>query len=157
MLARLWIVLLGTCLSVSVYADQFTKEEQGLWELEETYWRHVQAGNVDGYLSLWHEDFVGWPCTEWSPTDKSQIGNWVQRIRDEDTTLTYSLRPQAVRLFGDVGIVHYAVEYVFEYRDGTVAGAGKWRRFTHTWMKVGDQWQIITGMCAAREPARSKK
>ena len=41
------------------------------------------------------------------------------------------------------------------YPDGHVEGRGKHRKITHTWMKVGDAWQIIGGMCGeiAAKPA----
>ena len=59
---------------------------------------------------------------------------------------------EAVQLFGNVAVVHYAAEYVFDYGNGTRKGEGDWRKFTPTWMKVGDEWQIIGGMCAAQKP-----
>ena len=31
--------------------------------------------------------------------------------------------------------------------DGHVEGLGRHYKITHTWMKVGDTWQIIGGMC----------
>jgi len=47
-----------------------------------------------------------------------------------DLTLTYELKPEAVQLFGDVAIVHYAAAYVFDFGDGTTKGDGEWRKFT---------------------------
>jgi hypothetical protein len=38
------------------------------------------------------------------------------------------LKPLAVKSFGNVVIVHYAAEYVYDYGDGTKSGAGIWRR-----------------------------
>jgi hypothetical protein len=29
--------------------------------------------------------------------------------------------------------------------------------FTHTWKKTDGHWQIITGMCAAREPLKAPR
>ena len=109
-----------------------------VWQMENTYWKYVSTGNVEAYVSLWHDDFVGWPCFSWKPTGKANIGSWVEEIRDNDWTLTYDLRPEAVQLFGDVAVVHYAAEYVFGYGDGTNKGKGDWRKFTHTWMKAGN-------------------
>lgn len=133
-------------------AAEPTVAELAVWQLEEDYWRYVQAGDVESYVKLWHDDFVGWPCFSKSPSDKAGIGNWVRDIRDNRWKFTYSLRPLAARTFGDVVVVHYAAEYVYDYGDGTRSGAGLWRKFTHTWKKTGNRWQIITGMCAAQEP-----
>jgi len=117
----------------------------------------VQAGDVENYVTLWHDRFVGWPCFSAEPSDKSHIGSWVQEIRDGHLKFTYELKPLAVRVFDDVAIVQYAAVYVTQYPDGTASGAGIWRKFTHTWKKTGGRWQIITGMCAAQEPLQTPR
>jgi ketosteroid isomerase-like protein len=147
------VLTLPFCLSAG--ALELDEEQTAVWQMEETYWRLVAAGNVEDYVALWHDDFVGWPCFSWTPTGKANIGSWVEEIRDNDWSLTYELKPEAVQLFRDVAVVHYSAEYIFGYGDGTSKGEGDWRKFTHTWMKVGDDWQIIGGMCANQEPVRS--
>ncbi len=149
------VVALG--LAVDATAVDFTPDQQAVWQMEEVYWRDVQAGDVEHYLGLWHPDFVGWPCFASEPSDKSAIGGWVKDIRDNHLKLTYELRPKAVRVFGDVAIVLYAAEYVTHFADGTRSGAGIWRKFTHTWMKTDGHWQIVTGMCAAQEPLKAPR
>jgi ketosteroid isomerase-like protein len=150
-------LLIGIGLSSAVSAVDLTAEEQAVWRMEEIYWHDVQAGDVEHYLTLWHENFVGWPCFASEPSDKSTIGGWVKDIRDQHLKFTYQLQPKAVRVFGDVAVVQYAAEYVTEYSDGTKSGAGIWRKFTHTWKKTDGQWQIITGMCAAQEPVKTPR
>lgn len=152
-LVSLVILTLPLCIPVS--ALELDEQQTAVWQMEETYWRLVASGNVEDYVALWHDDFVGWPCFSWTPTGKENIGSWVEEIRDNNWTLTYELKPEAVQLFGDVAVVHYAAEYIFGYGDGTSKGKGDWRKFTHTWMKVADDWQIIGGMCADQEPVRS--
>ena len=150
-------LLIGIGLSGAASAVDFTAEEQAVWQMEEIYWRDVQAGDVEHYLTLWHDAFVGWPCFASEPSDKRNIGGWVKDIRDQHLKFTYRLQPKAVRVFGDVAIVQYAAEYVTEYGDGTRSGAGIWRKFTHTWKKTDGRWQIITGMCAAQEPLQTPR
>ena len=152
MRTELFLLIVSVAMAFSATAGEPTEAEKGVWQLEEDYWRYVQAGDVDSYVKLWHEDFIGWPCFSSSPSDKSGIDNWVREIRDNRWKFSYTLRPLTARTFGDVVVVHYAAEYVYDYGDGTKSGAGLWRKFTHTWKKIGDRWQIITGMCAAQEP-----
>jgi ketosteroid isomerase-like protein len=147
----------GLLLSCAVSAADLNADEQAVWQLEEAYWRYVQAGDVDSYLTLWHPNFVGWPCYSSEPADVNKIGGWVQEIRDNHWKLTYQLRPRAVRATGNVATALYAAEYVTDYGDGTRSGAGIWRKFTHTWMKTDGRWQIITGMCAAQEPLKTPR
>jgi ketosteroid isomerase-like protein len=146
------------CLALPASARDRNPDEQAVWQLEEDYWRFVSAGDVESYVKLWHDDFVGWPCFEWNPARKGDIGKWVRDIRDNRWKLTYQLKPLEAQEFGDdIVVVHYAAEYVYDYGDGTRSGAGLWRKFTHTWMKADDRWQIIGGMCAAQEPVKAPR
>jgi ketosteroid isomerase-like protein len=138
-------------------APELSADQQAVWDMEASYWRYVKAGDVDRYVSLWHEDFVGWPCSTWEPVTKKEVSGWVRDIRDNGWALTYTLRPEAVQLIGDLAVVHYGASYVFDYGDGTSEGEGEWRKFTHTWLKVGDSWQIVGGMCADMTPARQPR
>jgi ketosteroid isomerase-like protein len=153
----LFALLIGVGLSAAAGAVGLSPEEQAVWQMEEVYWKDVQAGDVEHYLTLWHDRFVGWPCFSAEPSDKSRIGNWVQEIRDGHLKFTYELKPLAVRVFDDVAVVQYAAVYSTQYPDGTTSGAGIWRKFTHTWKKTDGRWQIITGMCAAQEPLKTPR
>ncbi|HET6273251.1 MAG TPA: nuclear transport factor 2 family protein [Bacteroidota bacterium] len=149
MLFRSAIVLWS---AVGLVASVAVAQEDVVWEMEEAYWRYVKAGEVDKYISLWHEDFVGWPCSTLQPSRKANIGGWVREIRDKGIKVTYELRREAVQYFGEVAVVHYATPLVYEYPDGRITGEGELLKFTHTWMKVKGQWQIIGGMCAVLKP-----
>lgn len=111
MRGRLAIILVGLCSAPGLHAEERTSAEQAVWQLEEDYWRYVSTGDVDAYVKLWHDDFVGWPCFEWNPAGKNDIGTWVRDIRDNHWKLTYNLKPMAIQQFrDDTVVVHYAAE-----------------------------------------------
>jgi ketosteroid isomerase-like protein len=136
---------------LAVVGSPITAQEDEVWEMEENYWTYVKAGDVEKYRSLWNDDFVGWPCSMSHPSRKANIGGWVARIRDKNIQVSYDLTREAVQYFGDVAVVHYTTPIILEFSDGTTSG-GQLLKFTHTWKKFDDQWQIITGMCAAADP-----
>jgi ketosteroid isomerase-like protein len=142
------MLIVATALVASVTAA----EKDDVWKMEEAYWRYVKAGEVDAYTSLWHEDFVGWPCSTLQPSRKANIGDWVREIRDKGIKVTCELHREAVQYFGDVAVVHYSTPLVYEYPDGKITGEGELLKFTHTWMKVNGQWLIIGGMCGVLKP-----
>lgn len=146
------IVILISFLAIGM-SSVFAQEDE-VWQMEENYWKYVKAGDVEKYRSLWNDDFVGWPCSMSHPSRKVNIGDWVIRIRDEKIQVSYSLHREAVQYFGDVAVAHYSTPIIYRHSDGTVTGEGQLLKFTHTWKKFGDQWQIITGMCAAAAPVR---
>lgn len=123
-----------------------------VWQREADYWRYVAAGDVDSYVALWDERFIGWPCDQPHPLRKAGIGDWVRKVRDEHIKVDASLVHEGAQDFGDVVVVHYSFTRVDTYPDGRVEGRGDVRKITHTWMKVGADWLIIGGMCGNLGP-----
>jgi hypothetical protein len=118
-----------------------------VWAREADYWRFLKAGDVDAYVSLWHESFIGWPCGQEHPKRKASIGDRVREVRDKRINVVYELTREGAEDFGNVVVVHYQFTRVDTYPDGRVDGRGVLSKITHTWMKTGDTWQIIGGMC----------
>jgi hypothetical protein len=120
-----------------------------VWEREAEYWRYVKAGNVDDYVALWHDKFIGWPCGQDHPKRKASIGDWVREVRDKHIKISVDLTQEGAEDFGTVVVVHYRFTRVDTYLDGRSEGQGKESKITHTWMKQGNRWLIIGGMCGA--------
>ena len=128
-----------------------------VWAREDEYWRDVKTGDVEHYRTLWHEQFVGWPCDEEHPLRKASIGDWVGKVRDKHLAVAAELTHEGAQDFGDVVVVHYSFTRVDTYPDGHEEGRGARRKITHTWMKVGNDWQIIGGMCGELAPKAAPK
>jgi ketosteroid isomerase-like protein len=123
-------------------------DEEIVWSLEESYWAYVKNNDIDGYLMLWDDRFVGWPCGNLKPATKENIADWIPALHSNPLKIyEYELTREAVRSFGDTVVAHYLVRDWYrsaETEELTEEGIG---RITHTWQKRGDIWQIITGMC----------
>ena len=124
-----------------------------VWLREADYWRFVKAGEVENYISLWHDNFIGWPCGQEHPLRKASIGDWVREVRDKHINVAYNLTREGAEEFGNIVVVHYSFTRVDTYPDGHVEGRGKLSKITHTWMRIGDTWQIIGGMCGIMSDA----
>jgi len=132
-------------------------ESQGVtevWAREDDYWRFAKAGDVERYVTLWHEKFIGWPCGADHPMRKPSIGAWVQKIRDEKIQVASMMTREGAEEFGTAVVVHYRFTRVDTYPDGRVEGQGVVSKITHTWMKVGPTWQIIGGMCGGLDQGK---
>ena len=145
-------VLLGFLLSVSACSDE-AADEQAVWSLEEAYWVYVKNNDIEGYLTLWDERFVGWPGFSEAPIGKGNIGEWIAPLHENPAeTYDYELTREAVRSFGDVVVVHYLVrDFMRSASTGEVVRQLDVYRITHTWQRRGDTWQIITGMSGAQD------
>jgi ketosteroid isomerase-like protein len=122
---------------------KMSAREREVWEQEEAYWRDLKTHDKRAFLSLWHEQFVGWPRVELAPIQKDQIAlqpNMRRRF------LEYKLEPLSVREYGDNLVVTF---YRCTARSTDENGGDEQTqstRLTHTWMKTAQGWQIIGGM-----------
>ena len=58
------IPLSGGCFAtVASAAAPSTRDIQTVWEREAAYWNDQKSGDIGDYVALFHDGFVGWPCT----------------------------------------------------------------------------------------------
>jgi ketosteroid isomerase-like protein len=142
--------LIVFCFAVGIVSHPILAQEDEVWEMEEAYWRYVQAGDVESYTDLWHSDFVGWPCGLEQPTGKANVGGMVRAVRDQEYTVIVDLHREAVQQFGEIAIVHYSAAATRRYANG--GNRTSLYKLTHTWKRMEGQWQIIGGMCGPLQP-----
>jgi ketosteroid isomerase-like protein len=123
-------------------AQDFSPRQNEVWQMEETYWKDLQTANYTHYMTLWHEDFLGWPYFSPHPVNKDGIANSLPTSMSD--VLSYEFLEKAVRVTGEVGITQYAVKYTHTTPNGQTET--RVSRITHTWLKTKNTWQIIGGM-----------
>jgi ketosteroid isomerase-like protein len=131
------------------------EKEQALWDLENEYWRLVENHDLSAYLGLWHKDFLGWPMVSATPVKKDHITDWITSETSKGLVFKAGeLKRAAMQRTGDIAVAYYWMTYRWQDKDGQ----GAWRtiRVTHTWVKIGNGWQIIGGM-SMLEPGNPQK
>jgi len=111
-----WMLLIaGLSFSLPVTAEDWNADEKAVWKLEEDYWRFVSAGDVDAYVSLWHDDFVGWPCFEWNPARKGDnlIHVWAYTLDGQPLSSRHSTGMVAATAVGGLAATVGANERAF--------------------------------------------
>jgi ketosteroid isomerase-like protein len=150
---RAWINLVLLLCAWSCLAQQ-SADEEAVWKLEHTYWEDVKALDLASYRDLWHPNFIGWPSVSPQPLGKDHITDWITANTEKGLHLdTYTLKRGASRTTGNLVVVHYWLTSVWQDKDNH--GEPHTLRMTHTWIKAGKGWQIITGM-SAPEPEANK-
>jgi hypothetical protein len=93
------VTLSGLRWSMPVAAQNRSMAE--VWALEDDYWRYVKAGDVESYVKLWHEQFIGWPCDQDHPKRKAAIGDWVrgEGQKDQSRINAYARGRTGLRLY----------------------------------------------------------
>ena len=122
--------------------QNLSPEQREVWRMEEAYHQYWKDGDVERFMTLWHDDFIGWPDGSDKPTRKDGIRRSFQQSVADGWRLT-ELRVEGVQLFGGVAVTHYVTSGVS--RDGNESWTEK---ITHTWIRFGNTWQIIGGMSA---------
>jgi ketosteroid isomerase-like protein len=125
-------------------AQELSPRQKEVWQMEQLYWKDVKDANATHYMTLWHEEFLGWPSFSPHPVGKDGIADslaaWFAGF------VSYEFLEKSVRVTGDIGITQYAVNITRTKSDGTLAT--NVTRITHTWLKTKSTWQIIGGMSA---------
>jgi len=146
---RIACAAIGAALLASpLFASQPSADEKEVWSLEDSYWRYVQANDLDRYRTLWHADFLGWPLSSPEPVRKERITDWIAAHTSTGETLkSYELQRLAAQASGDHVTVTYRVRMTWVDKDGVDKPSNV--RVIHTWLRdASHKWQIISGMAA---------
>jgi ketosteroid isomerase-like protein len=154
--AVICVLVLFFVFSLSVTrSSSVSGNEQTIWELEHSYWRYVQENNFPAYLNLWHKDFLGWPSVNQAPVRKDHITDWITSQTGKGLSFKFvEFKPAAIQITGNLAVVCYWVRSAWVDKDG--AGTEATLRITHTWIKTGNDWQIVGGM-SMPEPSNPHK
>lgn len=124
---------------------QTSNAEQTLWKLEHSYWRYVEANDLENYRNLWDKNFLGWPYVSPAPVHKDHITDWITSQTDAGKTFKMiDFKPATVQVTGNIGVACYWI--IDEFVDASGQGAPQRSRILHTWQFDGHDWYIISGM-----------
>jgi hypothetical protein len=143
---RILIVL--STLVCAAFAQGHSADEEKVWSQEQAYWKYVQASDIDGYRTLWHKNFLGWPYFSPEPARKNQITDWITAHKNKGETLkSYELERRVLQTTDNLVTVTYRVHANWVDKNGV--GTPESTRIIHTWIRNPDaSWQIISGMSA---------
>ena len=120
--------------------QQLTPQQKEVWDREKAYFGYLQTKDLDGFMSLWHERFVGWPDYSEHPVRKPETrASVAEEFHNNPNRQPGIPTPEEVETFGDVAITHYVWPASSEL-------AKQKFRVTHTWIKDRTEWRIIGGM-----------
>ena len=150
-MSRRVLSIMALMLAAPAFGAGLSAPEKAVWALEDSYWRYVQANDLEHYRTLWHPDFLGWPLSSPEPVRKEHITDWIAVHTSAGETLqSYEVERIAARQNGDCVTVAYRVRMAWIGRDGTPRPGAL--RVIHTWLREpGGRWQIISGMAASPE------
>jgi hypothetical protein len=137
-LAALIFTLLATA---PLHAQEWSAAQKEVWKNVEAYWALDAAGNLDGFMSYFHDNYMGWDINEPLPMDKASVRKFVDYEYKTTKTLVYNIKPVAINVFANVAIVDYYYTRIMKDAEGKEKGrSGRWADIV---MKQGDKWVLI--------------
>lgn len=133
--------------SVNELAPPPEQVKNQIWELEEHYWKYVKEKNIQAYISLWDDNFIGYPSNN-IIGNKAHITDWLTELyKDTSGIYNYKLSRKVENVFDNIVIVLYDVSQTWTDDKGTIVKTSN-VKITHTWKQSGNKWLIIGGMGA---------
>ena len=124
-----------------VSAQEWNAAQKEVWNNVETYWALDAAGNLDGFMSYFDENYMGWELDEPLPMDKRATRKFVEHSYKMEKTVLYNVKPVAINVIGDVAIVDYYYSRIRKDADGKEKSAsGRWCDILK---KQGEKWVLI--------------
>lgn len=142
------LMLFTVCIGAAL-AQDLSPEQKSVWAREQAYCTYLQNNDLEGYMSLWDDNFVGWPIHDPAPVTKNDIRQEVATEMKAGDKVTCNPVLQKVNVMGDVAMTFYVFEVTTTRKDGT--SRTRQPRITHTWRKNGNEWKIIGGMSAVEQ------
>lgn len=144
--ATVFAVVLPFCLQ----AQQWSPAQEEVWQSVESYWGLFASEDIGGFLSYLHDDFTGWSYGAAVPRTKADMEKSLTQDFATSETISYDIKPAAIKLHGDVAIVHYYFDrtYLDDKGDRHTA-TGRWTdiliRQAGRWIMIGDHGGTGTG------------
>jgi ketosteroid isomerase-like protein len=140
-----WLALTLGCLLFAVTmqasAQEWSAAQKEVWKNVEAYWALAAAGNLEGFMGYFHNDYIGWSNQSPLPGDKSTARKYLDHDFKTSKTVVYDIKPVAISVMGNFAFADYYYSQITKDMDGKEKPeAGRW---TDILMKQGDKWVMI--------------
>jgi ketosteroid isomerase-like protein len=139
-IALLVILFFGIGLS-TLFAQEWTAAQKEVWKNVNDYWSLLAKGDVNGFAEYVHPDYIGWDDNSPLPATKEESKKELTYYMQGTKMPLFTIKPLAIKIYGDVAFVHYYFSYVQEMQDGKKKSEkGRW---TDILLKQGTRWVLI--------------
>ncbi len=137
----LFVTCLAMLVSTHLSAQEWSTEQKEVWKNVETYWDLARKGDIEGFLVYFHNDFSGWAYLSPLPHDRATRVKYIKFTIPKSASLFYDIQPLAIKIHGNVAIVHYS--YTAVTKSGEEKEKTEQGRWTDILLKQGDKWVMI--------------
>lgn len=132
-----FLLLAPTTLS----AQEWSAAQKEVWKNVEAYWALDAAGNLDGFMSYFHDNYIGWETNQPMPGTKATARKFIENSYKSEKTILYHITPATINVFGNVAIANYYYTRILKDAEGKEKH--RFGRWADVLMKQGDKWVLI--------------
>ena len=111
-----------------------------VWRCVDEHWDLLITKKVDEFINYIHPEMTGYGHESPIPVDRPWLAKWVGFWTKSTNIAICELRPIQTKIHGDIAILQYLIFTVEVNAEG---GKRVIRRYTMTWKKGKDRWQVI--------------
>ena len=137
----LFVTCLAMLASATLFAQEWSTDQKEVWKNVETYWDLSAKGDLEEHSGYYHNDFSGWNYLSPLPHDRATRVKFVKFLRSKSKTLFYDIQPLAIKIHGNVAIVHYS--YIVISKSEEEKEKEEQGRWTDILIKQDDKWIMI--------------
>jgi ketosteroid isomerase-like protein len=128
-------------LTTKTYGQTWNAQQKEVWSNVETYWSVQAKGDVDGFLSYFSPDYMGWDYNSPVPQGKASTAKYITMSMKNSKILFYDITPAAILVYGDIAIV----DYFYSMQTEGAENKKQWKsgRWTDILQKQGSKWVLI--------------
>lgn len=135
------VLLLPFLFLTNLQAQQWSSEQKEVWKTIEEHWALNEKGELNGFLSLYDESYLGWNYNSEVPRDYSTVIKRIKYFFQNRKILLYTIIPARIWVKDDFAFAHYYYTTVSKDNDGVITtDSGRW---TDIFMKKGNKWLCI--------------
>ncbi len=128
--------------SLNVSAEEWTNAQMEVWNSVKAPWEYFKQGDLEGFMTIYHDDAVEWWRNSASPLGKVMMKAHFSEWLNYDKPITYELKPVSIQISGNIANVMYKVKW-----KGNILSDNA--RNMQTWIKQDNRWKFISGMSAS--------
>lgn len=133
------IALAALLSSLGAAAQQWSAEQQAIWDLEQQQWKMAAAEDLSWTDSMVHPNLSYWETGQPMPQDLASLKRWNRYAAANGATLEQELMPISIVVTGNVAVVNYYYQVAREdndkkremvtgrYMDVLVKDNGRWK------------------------------
>jgi hypothetical protein len=97
--------------TISVLAQEWTKEQKEVWQVCENSWKNYKAGNISFIAAVTHPKYQGWDDQSPLPYSKEKVIQLLEENKTKASVDFYEIEPARIVVTENAAVIDYYYNY----------------------------------------------